>query len=213
MTDSKQDNYAGVFDGRIGFGAHPALLCVDFVRAYTTPGAALYAPAVIDAVRETVAVLAAARRAGIPVVHTNILYTPGSFLDGGIWVRKVPALKHMVPGSPLAQTCTEVLPVPGEPMITKQYASSFFGTSLAALLTAAQVDTTLIVGCSTSGCVRATAVDSLQHGFRTMVIRECVADRHPEPHEANLFDIDSKYGDVISRAEALAYLAGLPRRD
>ncbi len=213
MGDSKHQNYAGVFDNRIGFGTRPALLCVDFVCAYTTPGSPLYAPAVIDAVRETGALLAAARAAGMPVIHTNILYTPGSFLDGGIWVRKVPALKQLVPGAALARTCPGVAPVAGEPMVTKQYASSFFGTSLAALLTAAHVDTVLITGCSTSGCVRATAVDALQHGFRAIVVRECVGDRHPDPHEASLFDIDSKYGDVVGRAEVLAYVAGLPHRN
>lgn len=211
MGESKQKNYAGVFDNRIGFGTRPALLCVDLVCAYTTPGSPLYAPPVIDAVRETVALLTAARSAGIPVIHTNIAYTPGSFLDGGVWVKKVPALKQLVPGAALAATCPEVHPAAGEPMVTKQYASSFFGTSLAAMLTAAQVDTVIIAGCSTSGCVRATAVDAVQHGFRTIVVRECVGDRHAEPHEANLFDIDSKYGDVVGKAETLAYLGGLPR--
>ena len=213
MSDSKQKNYAGVFDNRIGFGTRPALLCIDFVRAYTTEGSPLYAPDVIEAVRQSVEVLSAARRAGIPVIHTNVCYTPGAFLDGGIWLKKVPALKMMVPGNPLAETCAEVLPGSGEPMITKQYASAFFGTSLAATLTAAQVDTVILVGCSTSGCIRASAVDAIQHGFRPIVIRECVADRHPEPHAANLFDIDSKYGDVMEKAEVLDWLARHARRD
>lgn len=213
MSDSKQKNYAGVFDHRIGFGSRPALLCIDFVRAYTTEGSPLYAPDVIEAVRQTVEVLAAARHSGMPVIHTNLRYTPGTFLDGGVWVRKVPALKMMVPGNPLSETCAEVLPAPGEPMVTKQYASAFFGTSLAAMLTAAQVDTVLLAGCSTSGCIRASAVDAVQHGFRTIVVRECVADRHPEPHAANLFDIDSKYGDVVGKAEVLGWLARQPRRE
>ena len=213
MTESKQQNYAGVFDNRVGFGARPALLCVDFVRAYTTEGSPLYAPDVIAAVRETVAVLTAARSAGIPVMHTDICYTPGAFLDGGIWLQKVPALKMMVPGSPLAEICAEVRPAAGEPRFTKQYASAFFGTSLAAALTAARVDTVILAGCSTSGCIRASAVDAVQHGFRVIVIRECVGDRHPEPHAANLFDIDSKYGDVVGKAEVLTYLANWRRRD
>jgi maleamate amidohydrolase len=211
MTESRQQNYAGVFDHRVGFGIRPALLCVDFIRAYVTPGSPLYAAPVADAVRAAADVLAAARAAGIPVIHTNVLYTPGTFLDGGVWVRKVPALTMLVPGEPLAAVCAEVAPAPGEPVLTKQYASAFFGTSLAALLAAARVDTVLITGCSTSGCVRASAVDAVQHGFRAIVIRECVGDRHPEPHAASLFDIDSKYGDVVTLAEALAYLAGLRR--
>ncbi len=213
MTESKQKNYAGVFDNRVGFGVRPALLCIDFVRAYTTADSPLYAPDVIEAVRQTVDVLAAARGAGIPVMHTDTCYTPGAFLDGGIWLKKVPALKMMVPGNPLAETCAEMRPAAGEPRITKQYASAFFGTSLAATLTAAQVDTVILVGCSTSGCIRASAVDAVQHGFRVIVVRECVADRHPEPHAANLFDIDSKYGDVVGKAEVMNYLANLRRRD
>jgi maleamate amidohydrolase len=213
MPDSKQKNYAGVFDNRIGFGASPALLCMDFVRAYTTVDSPLFAPDVIEAVRQTVDILAAARNAGIPVMHTDICYTPGAFFDGGIWLKKVPALKMMVPGNPLAETCAEVRPAAGEPRFTKQYASAFFGTSLAAALTAARVDTLILAGCSTSGCVRASAVDAVQHGFRVIVIRECVGDRHPEPHAANLFDIDSKYGDVVGKAEVMAYLGNLPRRN
>ena len=90
--------------------------------------------------------------------------------------------------------------------MTKQYASAFFGTSLASTLVAMGIDTLIITGCSTSGCIRATAVDGVQHGFRVMVVRDCVGDRHPAPHEANLFDIDSKYGDVIGLDETLGYL-------
>ena len=93
-------------------------------------------------------------------------------------------------------------------VIKKQYASAFFGTPLAAMLTSQRVDTVILTGCSTSGCIRASAIDGMQHGFRVIVPRECVGDRHPGPHEANLFDIDSKYGDVVSKAEVLAYLEG-----
>ena len=100
---------------------------------------------------------------------------------------------------------------PAEPdvVIAKQYASAFFGTPLAAMLTSLGVDTVILTGCSTSGCVRATAVDGMQHGFRVIVPRECVGDRHQAPHEANLFDIDSKYGDVVGKADVLTYLRQL----
>jgi maleamate amidohydrolase len=118
-------------------------------------------------------------------------------------------MSAMVEGNLYAEFCNEVAPARGELVISKQYASAFFGTSLASTLTARGVDTVVIVGCSTSGCVRATAVDSMQHGYRTIVVRECVGDRHPSPHEANLFDIDSKYGDVISKAETMAILKRL----
>lgn len=205
MTDgqSASDNYKGVWGNRIGFGERPALLVIDFMQGYTTEGAPLYAPGVVSAVAETVDLLEAARRSGIPVVHTNIRYHPGHFANGGMWVRKAPVMKDMVEGNPLAAFCPEVTPRENEVVISKQYASAFFGTSLAPMLHAMGVDTVVLTGCSTSGCIRASAVDAVQHGFRTIVVRECVGDRHDGPHEANLFDIDSKYGDVVKKQEAL----------
>ena len=205
MTDgqSASDNYKGVWGNRIGFGERPALLVIDFMQGYTTEGAPLYAPGVVSAVAETVELLDAARRSGIPVVPTNIRYHPGHFADGGVWVRKAPVMKDMVEGNPLAAFCPEVTPRAEEVVISKQYASAFFGTSLAPMLHAMGVDTVVLTGCSTSGCIRASAGDALQHGFRTIVVRECVGDRHDGPHEANLFDIDSKYGDVVSKREVI----------
>lgn len=205
MTDgqSASDNYKGVWGNRIGFGERPALLVIDFMQGYTTEGAPLYAPGVVSAVAETVDLLDAARRAGILVVHTNIRYHPGHFADGGMWVRKAPVMKDMVEGNPLAAFCPEVMPLAHEVVISKQYASAFFGTSLAPMLHAMGVDTVVLTGCSTSGCIRASAVDAVQHGFRTIVVRECVGDRHDGPHEANLFDIDSKYGDVVNKQEVI----------
>ena len=202
-----QDNYAGVWGNRIGFGQRGALLVIDFMQGYTQPGAPLYAPGVVSAVAESVELLAAARNHGVPIIHTNIRYHPGHFADGGMWVKKAPVMKDMVEGNPLAAFCKEVEPQPGEVVLSKQYASAFFGTSLAPMLTTLGIDTLVIAGCSTSGCVRATAVDAVQHGFRCIVVRECVGDRHPAPHEANLFDIDNKYGDVVSKQEAIGWLA------
>ncbi|NBB09732.1 N-carbamoylsarcosine amidohydrolase [Pseudomonas sp. SLFW] len=200
---SADANYQGVWGNRIGFGKKPALLMIDFMQGYTQPGAPLFAPGVVSAVAESVQLLASARQHDIPVVHTNIRYHPTHFADGGMWVKKAPVMKDMVEGNPLAAFCEEVLPLPEEVVISKQYASSFFGTSLASMLHAQGIDTVVLAGCSTSGCIRATAVDAVQHGFRTIVVRECVGDRHPDPHEANLFDIDSKYGDVVSKHAAM----------
>lgn len=200
------DNYKGVWGNRIGFGRKAALLSIDFTKAYTTKGAPLYAPGVPDAAKQAQFVLQAARDKGQLVIHTNIRYHSGHFIDGGIWVKKAPVMKDMVDGNPLAEFCDEVVPQETELVISKQYASAFFGTNLAATLTAQGIDTVVLMGCSTSGCIRATAVDGVQYGFRVMVLRDCVGDRHPAPHEANLFDIDSKYGDVISSAEYLNYL-------
>lgn len=206
MSQSLAENYRGVFDSRLGFGRKPAVLVVDFIRAYTTPGSALFAPPVCDAVLHTADVLAAARAKGVLVVYTKVLYNANG-LDGGIFVQKVPVLRTLVAGEPLAEIVPELPPQPQDVVIVKQYASAFFGTSLASLLTAHGVDTLILAGCSTSGCVRATAVDGMQYGFRVIVPRECVGDRRAEPHEANLFDINSKYGDVVSKQEVLDYLA------
>ena len=213
MSDrsSLEQNYEGVFDGRTGFGRNPALLVVDFINAYTSESSALFAQGVVDAVRDTVPLLAAARRHSVPIIYTRVIYQGGGY-DGGIFVEKVPLLLKMVEGEPLADIVPELPPAEGDVILNKQYASAFFGTSLAPMLTSHGIDTVIVTGCSTSGCVRASALDAMQHGFRVVVPRECVGDRHPEPHEANLFDIDSKYGDVVGRQDVLDYFDGLSVR-
>jgi maleamate amidohydrolase len=213
MTDSSSltENYQGVFDDRLGFGQVPALLVVDFINAYTDPASPLYAPAVVTAVRETVPLLVRARERDVPVIYTRVVFHP-SAVDGGLFVRKVPVLRRLVEGEPWAKIVDDMAPEASDVVLIKQYASAFFGTSLASMFVSLGVDTIIIAGCSTSGCVRATAVDAIQHGFRAVVPRECVGDRHAAPHHANLFDINAKYGDVVSVAEVLAYLSGLPKR-
>jgi nicotinamidase-related amidase len=126
-----------------------------------------------------------------------------------VFYRKVPALRALDAGSPLADFADDPRPRAGEVVITKQYASAFFGTSLASTLTATGIDTVVIVGLSTSGCVRATAVDAVQHGFAPIVVRDAVGDRDERPHEANLFDLDAKYADVVGEDEVLAVLAAI----
>lgn len=199
------ENYKGAFDGHLPFGRKPALLIVDFVVAYLDPASPLYA-GVEDALASNERLLAAARKAGIPVLFTNVEYSPGG-ADGGVFYRKVPALKLFERGSPMGAFPESLQPQDGELVITKQYASSFFGTTLAATLTAMGVDTLLITGLSTSGCVRATALDACQHGFLPFVVREACGDRHPGPHEANLFDLQAKYAEVISETEAIAHIS------
>lgn len=191
---------------RVGFGQRPALLVVDFVKAYTTPGSPLYAaPGVPDAVTASRPLLEAARARGIPIIYTLIAYARDG-RDGGMFVKKVPALLQLTHGSPLAQIVDELAPRDDDLVVEKKYASAFFGTHIAATLTALGVDTVILIGCSTSGCIRASAVDGMQYGFRVIVPRECVGDRAPGPHEANLFDINGKYGDVVSLQETLDYL-------
>ena len=207
MSGSLTGNYAaGGFGRSLAPGRRPALLVVDFVRAYLVAGSPLYAAA--ESARAAAqALLAAARDAGIPIVHTNVQYQPGG-RDGGVFFRKLPALACFEAGArpDLAEFAEGLEPEAGETVITKQYASAFFGTSLASMLTALGVDTLLIAGLSTSGCVRASAVDACQHGFIPLVVRDAVGDRHPAPHEASLFDLQAKYAEVVGLGTALAYL-------
>jgi maleamate amidohydrolase len=212
MSVSREDNYTGVFDGKVGYGRNPAVVVIDFTLAYTTPGSLFFAEGVVRAVADTVPLLQAARAAGIPVIHTKVMYHP-SGADGGWFVRKVPALRKLVPGEPLAEIDPKVAPLAEEVVIVKQYPSPFFGTPLAPMLATLGVDTLILAGCSTSGCVRAGALDGVQHGYRVIVPRECVGDRHDGPHDANLFDINAKYGDVVGRDEVIQYLANLAKRN
>ncbi|MCW1384678.1 N-carbamoylsarcosine amidohydrolase [Novosphingobium sp. KCTC 2891] len=200
-------NYAGAFDGRLPFGRRPALLLVDLVEAYLQPGSPLYA-GIEDAVASAVRVTAAARAAGLPIVFTNVEYQPGG-ADGGVFYRKVPALKVFEKGSPLGAFPAALAPQDGDVVITKRYASAFFATHLASTLTALGVDTVLVCGTSTSGCIRATALDACQHGFVPFVVRDACGDRHEGPHEANLFDLQAKYAEVVGEAEAVALLSAI----
>jgi maleamate amidohydrolase len=204
MADDLTENYKGAFDGHLPFGQRPALIIIDFVMAYLEPGSPLYA-GVEDALASNERVLKAARAAGIPVIFTNVVYTPGG-KDGGIFYRKVPALKLFERGNPLGAFPPSLQPEVDERVISKQYASAFFGTHLASTLAAMQIDTLLITGLSTSGCVRATALDACQHGFAPFVIRQACGDRHAAPHEANLFDLQAKYAEVIDEEAALRFL-------
>ncbi len=205
MTGDLAASYAGAFDGHLPFGQRPALLIVDFVMAYLDPASPLYA-GVEDALASNVRLLAAARAQHVPVIFTNVAYAPGG-AEGGIFYRKVPALALFQAGSPMGAFPPDLTPQAGEVVVTKHYASAFFGTSLAAMLTARGVDTLVITGLSTSGCVRASALDACQHGFLPFVVRDACGDRHPAPHEANLFDLQAKYAEVIGEAEAIEHFA------
>lgn len=193
------------FRGRVGFGARPALLIIDLIRAFTDPRSPLSCD-LEEVIAATRRLLGRARAAKIGVHFTTTAYVEGH-TDAGLFICKVPSLGLLRAGDPLVEIDERLRPLPNECVWCKKYASAFFGTALAATLTAAGVDTLLITGCTTSGCVRASAVDACQHGFRAIVVREAVGDRAPAPHEANLFDIDAKYGDVVSLDEALDYLA------
>jgi maleamate amidohydrolase len=193
-------NYSGAFDGHLAFGKRPALLIVDFVMAYLDRASPLYADAG-DALASNERILATARSANIPVIFTNVEYKADG-VDGGLFYTKIPSLSVFLKGSPLGAFPPSLKPVDGEHVVSKQFASAFFKTSLAETLTAQGIDTLVITGLSTSGCVRATALDALQSGFAPFVVRDACGDRHPAPHEANLFDLQAKYAEVISEQEA-----------
>jgi maleamate amidohydrolase len=141
----------------------------------------------------------------VPVVFTNVVYRAGG-LDGGLFFRKVPALKAFLEGSPLGAFPPSLQPEPGELVVSKQYPSAFFGTSLASTLRAQNVDTVVIGGFSTSGCVRASALDALQNGFAPFVVSDACGERERRPQEANLFDIQAKIGEVVDEAQAMALI-------
>ncbi|HEV7963043.1 MAG TPA: N-carbamoylsarcosine amidohydrolase [Actinoplanes sp.] len=196
------------FGRRVGFGERPALLAVDFITGFTD----LRSPLAGDLdtqLAATNALLEPARAAGIPVIFSTVAYD-AELQEAGIWIRKIPANGTLVEGSEWVEVDKRLNQRPIETTLVKKYASCFFGTDLAARLVSRRVDTLIIAGCTTSGCVRATAVDACSYGFHTIVVEEAVGDRAALPHAASLFDIDAKYGDVVGLEETLAYLEGLP---
>lgn len=207
MNDKLSDNYKKAYDNQLGFGERPALILVDFVRAYFDPDCALYA-AVEDTLAAALRVRDAARDAGIPVVYTNVVYHAGGS-DGGVFFRKARVLKNFIAGNPMGGWADGIDPAADEIVISKQYPSAFFGTSLATTLHTMAIDTLIITGVTTSGCIRATCVDAMCHGFIPIVVADACGDRHEAPHEANLFDMNAKYGDVVGEAETIAFLEQL----
>jgi maleamate amidohydrolase len=144
-------------------------------------------------------------------VFTTIGFEP-SLKDGALWLQKAPALGDLQLGGHWVEIDPRLERRDDEPILVKKGASGFFGTNLAAIFVSQGVDTVVLCGATTSGCVRATAIDLLQNGFPTLVPRECVGDRAEAPHEANLFDIQAKYADVVSVQDAIGYLESVPER-
>jgi maleamate amidohydrolase len=197
------------FGGRQGFGRRPALLVIDMTVGFTSAESPLYCEleAAVAAIEQ---LLDVARERRLPVVYTTVSYGKGEEAVAKAFIDKVPALLALAEGTRFTEIDPRIPPLPGEPVLNKLFASAFFGTSLQSLLAAHDCDSVLVTGASTSGCVRATAVDVLQNGYRLVIPREAVGDRDLAAHEQALYDVDAKYGDVVSLETALAWLATLP---
>ena len=204
MTSSLDKNYSKAYGHSLTPGANPALILVDLVQAYFEPDCELYAD-VDDALQSALRILENAREQGILVIFTNVVYQ-GDGLDGGRFYEKALPLKHFCKGSPMGDWAAGIKPRENELVVSKQYPSAFFGTSLASTLTAKGIDTLIITGLTTSGCIRASCVDAMSHGFIPIVVADACGDRHESPHDANLFDMQAKYAEVLSESDVCDYL-------
>jgi nicotinamidase-related amidase len=196
-----------VFGGRVGFGTRPALLIVDFQRGFTDPRCPVGGE-LSKEIAATNTLLGLARRKELPVAFTAVGFDP-SGCDGATWLRKMPGLAVLAENSPRCEIDPRLKPQPGEPVWIKRASSAFFGTPILSFLIATRVDTLIVTGCVTSGCIRATTIDAVSYGYRTIVPVEWVGDRAEGPHRWNLFDIDAKYADVESLSTVLTLLASI----
>ena len=190
------------FGNRVGFGRKPALLIVDFQVGFADPEV-FGGGNVREAVAATVPLVAEMRALGLPVAYTRAVFADDGS-DAGVFGMRVPALKRLTDSADISQIVPELTPVHGEYVVRKTGPSAFFGTSLASWLNAKGVDTPMVSGATTSGCVRASVIDSISYNYRTTVVTDCCGDRALEPHEANLFDMGQKYADLMTASEAIA---------
>jgi nicotinamidase-related amidase len=213
MTDTDRDSTdffaSRGFGRRIGFGTTPAVLSIDFMNGFTEDSAPLGAPLEAE-LGAALLVLDAARERGVPIYHTVVRYDDQDIRDAGVWRLKQTGLTSLRAGTAAVELDARVERRPDEQILVKKYASAFFGTDLVSRLASARIDTLILVGCTTSGCVRASAVDAVQLGLRPMVVREAVGDRSPAAHRQALFDLEQKYSDVVSTEETVAHLMSLP---
>ncbi len=192
------------FGNRIGFGERPALLIVDFVNGFTDPNK-FGGGNIQEAIAKTETLLAACRQRGVAVAHTRVIFADDG-ADANVMCLKVPALTTLTEDAPESQIVDRLAPRPGEIVVRKRVPSAFFGTDLAPAFALQRIDTVMVAGCTTSGCVRASVLDAMCHGFRPVVVTDCVGDRALGPHEANLFDMGQKYADLATCDEAIAAL-------
>ncbi|MEP2988259.1 MAG: isochorismatase family protein [Parasphingorhabdus sp.] len=207
MSDLIDEYGKAGFGGSVGFGKRPALILIDVAKAYIDPDTPLYVGS-DDAFQFMISLADLARKSSVPIIFTRVEYAPGG-ADGGLFYQKVGALSLFQSGEPLGDFDERLKPATNDIVVTKQYPSAFFGTSLASTLNSLRIDTCLFAGFSTSGCVRASALDALQNGFRPIVIPEACGDRDPDVQSANLFDLEQKYADLKNLSDIQEYFANL----
>ena len=208
MNQSNRVENAPVFGKSIAFGNYPALLVIDLIEGFVAQDGPFYTPGIETICQQVRILIDAFREHNLPIVHTTVEYQQNC-IDGGIFVEKIPALRQLVKGSRWTQFTDRVAPDSRGIIVSKRYASAFFGTHLGASLTAQRVDSLVIVGVSTSGCIRASAVDAMQYGYRTVVVADCVIDVDKEAHRSNLRDIQRKYGEVLNSEQVLEMIESL----
>jgi maleamate amidohydrolase len=194
------------YDRRVGFGKRPAILVIDFSRAFTGGRSDFPGGEFSREIAQTMRMLNVARKSrAIPVMFTTIAYDD-PLRDAGLWGKKVPWLEHCRAGTPMVEIDPALAVQPGEPVIVKKFPSAFYGTALEQMLARQGVDTLILAGCTTSVCVRATAIDAMQRGFRTILAMEAVGEFDASLHALHLTDLDSRYADVVPVDEVVAYL-------
>ena len=204
MNKDLDQNYKAVFNKRLGFGKNPAIILVDFVAAYFDENSPLYAD-VEKALLSAIRIRNKGREKNIPIIYTNVSYQKDG-KNGGVFFEKLPVLSCFIEGAKTAGWPSELDIDPNEIVITKKYPSAFFETCLSKKLNNLEIDTLIITGLTTSGCIRATCVDAISYGFRPIVVKDACGDRHEKPHIANLFDMNAKYADVVSENEVVNFL-------
>jgi nicotinamidase-related amidase len=208
VTSGKDDEEffkARGFGIKIGFGERPALIVIDMLKGFTDPAMPLGAN-LDPQIEAQKPLLKIAHERDIPVIFSTVIYTDADLKDAGLWGIKMKGSFSLKAGTPAVEIDPRLEMKAKDSMLVKKYASCFFGTDLVPRLTNQRIDTLIIVGCTTSGCVRATAVDAVQNGFRPMVVREAVGDRSAAAHEQSLFDLNAKYADVVGLDETLQYM-------
>lgn len=201
---------AAGFAGRVGWGERPAILVIDMAGAWTNPGDRIGTD--LSAVEENIVeILRIGREKGLPIIFTTMAWDPSLSEIGEVVRRKTPHSEQMLIGSDRVALRPAMERRPEEPLVVKPRASAFYGTNLDSMLVSAKADTVVVVGCSTSGCIRGTAESAFNRGYHVIVPAEAVGDRSPSAHEANLFDIDARYADVEPMRDVLTKLAALPR--